>query len=196
MWEKFAENNVAEITRFEARSCWNDDAAQLHLALAAQYAAQRNEKCVDEIRIAYEMGVDVKDALKEAESHFDPGIPLVRIRLAEIELLGDDAEEELRMPTGNTSGEYSALASEIYGSTGSTSDATAYANYRSALRLPLSGYFYSGSANYQGSYGYWWSSTRNYNRNMYFLYANTSNIYPASNSNRGNGNSVRCVLGS
>ena len=100
------------------------------------------------------------------------------------------------MPTGNTSGEYSALANAIYGSTGSTSDATAYANYRSALRLPLSGYFYNGSANYQGSYGGWWSSTRNDFSSMYGLYAYTSFIYPAYFDNRGSGNSVRCVLGS
>ena len=33
-----------------------------------------------------------------------------------------------RMPTGSTSGEYSALANAIYGSTGYTYDATAYAN--------------------------------------------------------------------
>lgn len=97
MWEKFAENNVAEITRFEAKGRWADDAAQLHLALASQYAAQRNEKCVDEIRTAYGMGADVRDALKEAESHFDPGLPLVRIRLAEIELLGTDTGEERRI---------------------------------------------------------------------------------------------------
>ena len=101
-----------------------------------------------------------------------------------------------RMPTGNTSGEYSALANEIYGSTGSTSDATAYANYRSALRLPLSGYFDNGSANSQGSFGYWWSSTRNGNNGMYRLYANTSGIGPAGNRGRDYGGSVRCVLGS
>ena len=98
------------------------------------------------------------------------------------------------MPTGNTSGEYSALANAIYGSTGSTSDATAYANYRSALRLPLSGYFYDGSAGYQGSYGYWWSSTRRSNYGMYRLFANTSSINPALSNDRYNGISVRCVM--
>ena len=100
------------------------------------------------------------------------------------------------MPTGNTSGEYSALASEIYGSTSSTSDATAYANYRSALRLPLSGYFDDGSASFQGIYGYWWSSTRFSNYFMYRLLATTSFIYPANYDRRSYGNSVRCVLGS
>ena len=100
------------------------------------------------------------------------------------------------MPTGNTSGEYSALANAIYGSTGSTSDATAIANYRSALRLPLSGYFGIGSASSRGSFGHWWSSTRYNKYHMYRLYANTSNISPASSNDRPGFVSVRCVLGS
>ena len=101
-----------------------------------------------------------------------------------------------RMPTGSTSGEYSALANAIYGSTSSTSDATAYANYRSALHLPLSGYFNYGSPIGQGSYGYWWSSTRNDNNGMYYLSADTSNINPAGSRNRSGGSSVRCMAGS
>jgi len=101
-----------------------------------------------------------------------------------------------RMPTGSTSGEFSALANTIYGSTGSTSDATAYANYRSALHLPLSGYFYNGSPFNQGSIGYWWSSTRNDTYNMYSLSVNTSAISPASYDNRRSGRSLRCMAGS
>ena len=101
-----------------------------------------------------------------------------------------------RMPTGSTSGEYSALANAIYGSTSSTSDATAYANYRSALHLPLSGYFYNGSPNSQGSSGSWWSSTRGNNYNMYYLYVSTSTINPANRSNRSDGRSLRCMAGS
>ena len=112
----------------------------------------------------------------------------------------DNATEDIcpkgwRLPTGNTSGEYPALANAIYGSTGSTSDATAYANYRSALRLPLSGYFNNGSASSQGSYGRWWSSTRYGSSSMYRLYANTSNISPANGDDRYYGSSVRCVQG-
>ena len=101
-----------------------------------------------------------------------------------------------RMPTGSTSGEYSALANAIYGSTSSTSDATAYANYRSALHLPLSGYFRNGSPYNQGSNGYWWSSTRNRNYYMYYLLANTSAIYPAYVDYRYYGYSLRCMAGS
>ena len=101
-----------------------------------------------------------------------------------------------RLPTGDTSGEYSALANAIYGSTDSTSDSTAYANYRSALRLPLSGYFHLGSTSDQDSLGFWGSSTRDDNDIMYGLYAGTSAISPADRGFRSDGWSVRCVLGS
>ena len=99
-----------------------------------------------------------------------------------------------RMPTGNTSGEYSALANAIYGSTGSTSNATDYANYRSALRLPIPGYFFDGTADAQGIFGGFWSSIRNENDDMYLLHLDTSVIYPTdSNVSRISGYSLRCV---
>ena len=102
-----------------------------------------------------------------------------------------------RMPAGKTTGEYSALANAIYGSTGSTSDATAYANYRTALRLPLSGYFYNGSAYDQDSYGNFWSSTRDSNNDyMYILFLNTSDVNPSYRNNRIYGYSIRCLLSS
>ena len=69
-------------------------------------------------------------------------------------------------------------------------------NYRNALSLPMAGYFYYGSPNYQGSRGYWWSSTRNDNYRMYYLYADTGRISPASYDDRYLGSSIRCVLGS
>ena len=93
-----------------------------------------------------------------------------------------------RMPTGSTSGEYQALYNNASYNT--------YANYRSALHLPLSGYFRSGSAGDQGSDGYWWSSTKLSDSNMRGLSANTGNIMPAYNDTRNYGYSVRCVLGS
>lgn len=94
MWDDFAANNVTEITRYSAKSRWNDDAAQFHLARAAEYAAQKDEGCIDEIRIAAEMGVDVTNAVAEAESHFEPGLSLARLRLMEIDLLGGNLEKE------------------------------------------------------------------------------------------------------
>ena len=73
-----------------------------------------------------------------------------------------------------------------------------YYNYRSALHLPLSGYFYDGSAYDRGSNGRWWSSTRRDNDHMYYLYADTgsSGIRPANYRYRYFGYSVRCILGS
>ncbi|MBQ3470680.1 hypothetical protein IJH23_03190 [Candidatus Saccharibacteria bacterium] len=96
-----------------------------------------------------------------------------------------------RLPTGNTSGEFQNLYSKY-----SSASPSQYTAFRTALRLPLSGYFYDGSARLQGSYGYWWSSTRSNNYGMYYLYANTSGINPAGGSYRYGGYSVRCVLGS
>ena len=101
-----------------------------------------------------------------------------------------------RMPTGNTSGEYSALANAIYGSTGSTSNPTAYTNYSSALRLPLSGSFSSGSARSQGSFGLFWSSTPHDVHNIQYLYLSTNNVKPVIDISRLIGLSVRCLLGS
>ena len=101
-----------------------------------------------------------------------------------------------RMPTSKTSGEYSALANAIYGSTDSTRDSTAYANYRSALRLPSSGRFKNGSANNQGSNGNFWSSTRIDDYGMYSLGFITNYLVPASYVDRDEGYSVRCLLGS
>ena len=100
------------------------------------------------------------------------------------------------MPTGNTSGEFSALAQAIYGSTGSTSEVTAYTNYRSALHLPLSGFMFNGMVVNQNSFGYIWSSTRADNLYMQILVSNTSEINPATSGMRSYGSSMRCVLGS
>ena len=100
-----------------------------------------------------------------------------------------------RLPTGNTTGEYAALANAIYGSTGSTSDTTAIANYRNALSLPLSGTFPNGSAYYQGDYGFFWSSTRGGSNYMYSLYADADGVYPVDDGGgRDGGNSVRCLV--
>ena len=93
------------------------------------------------------------------------------------------------MPTGDSSGEYQALYNNDSYNT--------YANYRSALRLPLSGDFISyGSAYNQGSDGNFWSSTRSSDNYMYTLYLSTSNVFFSYGYDRYAGGSVRCVLGS
>ena len=93
-----------------------------------------------------------------------------------------------RMPTGNTSGEYQALYDNASYNT--------FDNYRTALHLPLSGYFYDGSADGQGSYNSFWSSTRYGNYSMLNLHLDPGSVYPASYNGRDYGGSVRCVLGS
>ena len=103
-----------------------------------------------------------------------------------------------RLPIGgtnasDTSNEFSILARAIYGSTGSTSDPTAYANYRAALHLPISGGFRSGSAVNQGSYGDWWSTTASSDTNRYTLSIDTSVIVPANLNGRQIGRSIRCI---
>ena len=60
-----------------------------------------------------------------------------------------------------------------------------------------SGYFYTSSAYYRGSYGSYWSSTAYNSSNSYSLILYSSNVYPGTNiSNKDYGRSVRCVAGS
>ncbi|MBR3172745.1 hypothetical protein IKF21_02430, partial [Candidatus Saccharibacteria bacterium] len=92
-----------------------------------------------------------------------------------------------RMPTSSSSGEYQALYAAY------SSDAT---NFRNALSTPLSGYFGSGSAGYQGTYGYFWSSTYSAGNYMYLLLVNSSYVRPSSGGSRYSGYSLRCILSS
>ena len=88
-----------------------------------------------------------------------------------------------RMPSGGPGGEYQV----IYNAYGN------YTNFRTALKLPLSGSYYSAQVYNQGSGGRWWSSTF-YNGNlMYGLGSDTSGIYPQNANHRLNGFSMRCV---
>ena len=97
-----------------------------------------------------------------------------------------------RMPTGggvNTTkgyGEYQALY---------TAMSSNQSNYKSALSLPLSGFYYSSSAHVQGSYGYFWSSSFLGGTRSFSLNANSSGVLPTNLNDRYNGFSVRCVFG-
>jgi len=93
-----------------------------------------------------------------------------------------------RLPTSSSTGEYQALYNNARYNT--------YANYRSALRLPISGLFVYGSASDQGSGGNFWASTRGYNSSMHSLRLSTSDVTPSGGGYRYYGYSVRCVLGS
>ncbi|MBR2767050.1 hypothetical protein IKD67_03145, partial [Candidatus Saccharibacteria bacterium] len=91
-----------------------------------------------------------------------------------------------RMPTGGSSGEYQALYTAY-----SSSDA----KFMNALSTLFSGYFYDGSARYQGSYGDFWSSTYNSGSGMYRLYVRSSHVNNDYGL-RNYGHSLRCLLGS
>lgn len=67
------------------------------------------------------------------------------------------------------------------------------------VQLPLafvrSGYVYlnNGYANLVGSYGYYWSRTSSSSAGAYYLYFNTSNVYPSDSFSRYGGRSLRCL---
>lgn len=91
LWDEFAASCVSELTRFSGQERWQADAAQLHIARAAELAAQKDAGCIAQLRNAADLGADVTSAIAEAESHFEPGLSLAHLRLMEIDLLGDDA---------------------------------------------------------------------------------------------------------
>ena len=111
MWDDFAANCVSELTRYSAKDRWQSDAAQLHIAYAAELAAQKDAGCIAELRTAAEMGVDVTSAVAEAESHFEPGIVLAYLRLMEIELFSNDAGK-VQQIRNDMSGEVRTAISE------------------------------------------------------------------------------------
>ncbi len=106
-----------------------------------------------------------------------------------------DATEDIcpaswRLPTGGDEGEYTNLYSQYSSSSNQT------AAFQTALSTPLSGFFYSGKAYDQGYYGYTWSSTWYDAENIMSLNINVDNVSPTNHSNRYDGRSVRCVVGS
>ena len=58
----------------------------------------------------------------------------------------------------------------------------------------LSGYYSTGGAGNLGSRGYYWSRTAYSAQDAYYLYMNTSSVYPAGNGAKYSGFSVRCVV--
>ena len=111
MWDEFASNSVTELTRFSAKNRWEADSAQLHIARAVELAAKKDEGCITELRTAADMGADVTSAVAEAESHFEPGLSLARLRLMEIDLLGTDAAKEQQI-RANMAGEVRTAINE------------------------------------------------------------------------------------
>ena len=102
-----------------------------------------------------------------------------------------------RLPTSNSDSANYSFGNLVkqYGYTGSnqssTSDATLLA---SPLFFARGGYVYSGSLYTQGSSGYYWSSRAGSSSyRAYYLYFDSSNVYPSSGNYRDYGFSVRCV---
>ena len=89
-----------------------------------------------------------------------------------------------RMPSGGHGSEYQAIW-DAYSNN--------YTNFRTALRLPLSGYYSSAQAHYQGSRGDYGSSTYHNAEGMYDLRILTSEVSPSNAYYRTNGFSVRCI---
>ena len=98
MWNAFAADFKSALTRFSAQERWQADAARLHISRASELAVKKDEGCIAELRTAAELGGDAAAAIAEAESHFEPGLSLARLRLLEIDLLGGDvaAEQKIR----------------------------------------------------------------------------------------------------
>ena len=100
-----------------------------------------------------------------------------------------------RLPTSDNEsapyGEFKTLYDLYSGGTPSQ-----VAAFETALSTPLSGYFSSGKACYQGHYGRFWSSTWNIHDGMKSLSVRSSSVGPSNGSNRNNSLSVRCILGS
>ena len=71
-----------------------------------------------------------------------------------------------------------------------------YVVFRNALRIPLSGYYYYDSIQYQGVYGLFWSSTWYYGKEMYNVNVDGYGLYPSDNfyTDRADGTSVRCIM--
>ena len=111
MWNEFATKSLTELTRFSAKNHWQADAAQLHITRAAELAAQKDEACIDELRVAAEMGADVSGAIAEAQTHFEPGLSLARLRLLEIDLMGTD-EAKIQQIQANLADEVRTAISE------------------------------------------------------------------------------------
>ena len=110
---------------------------------------------------------------------------------------GDICPAGWHLPTGNTSGEFSALDVAMGGTGASQSTTEASNRWRTyPNNFVYSGYVNGSSVNDRSSSGYYWSSSAGYSNYAYYLYFNSSNVYPGTNlSSKYYGWMVRCVAG-
>ncbi len=102
------------------------------------------------------------------------------------DLVEDICPKGWRIPTGGvTSGEYYSLISGGYGY-----DTTG--TFRTALHIPLSGYYQNGT--YLAGTSFWWSSSLHGNGYVYRLQAGSSSVTSTNNGYRSHGYPIRCIL--
>ena len=77
-----------------------------------------------------------------------------------------------------------------------TDTASDSASIQARLSLPLSGFFYNGSARGQGSDGFWWSSTASDSYDAYYLIALSRGYVDPRNyyGDKDCGDSIRCLI--
>ena len=102
----------------------------------------------------------------------------------------DICPKNWRMPTSDSSGEYQALLTAY----NNNQTATDSGSFQYNLSTPLSGLFYSGSANVQGIYGDFWSSTWYDAYDMGVLDVSASYVDLSYSNGRDTGFSVRCMV--
>ncbi|MBQ9029282.1 hypothetical protein IJ114_00740, partial [Candidatus Saccharibacteria bacterium] len=109
-----------------------------------------------------------------------------------------------RLPTGGSSGEFTAL-DIAWGGTGSNrTNANTYSTFTGAYTegnnggFDLAGYIEGSSLGYVGSRGNWWSSTAGSNNNVYslLLISGNTSVSPQFSYSKHRGLSVRCVASS
>ena len=110
---------------------------------------------------------------------------------------GDICPAGWHLPTGNTSGEFSALDVAMGGTGASQSTTEASNRWRTyPNNFVYSGSVYGSSVNRRSSSGVYWSSSANISTYAYYLYFVSSFVDPGTSSLiKYNGWMVRCVVG-
>lgn len=96
-----------------------------------------------------------------------------------------------RLPTGGSTGEFSALYSNPSYNTVAKIRAPISQN---GAAFAFAGRFYGAGPIAQGSFGYYWSSTRYNDASMNSIRINTSYFFGNDYVNRSNGYAIRCIL--
>ena len=106
-----------------------------------------------------------------------------------------------RLPVGGAgnepTNEFLALRNAIMAISPNTTDGTKADSYQGMLSLPLSGYYFTGSAIYQGQAGAIWGSNSNgvlYARGLTYRATGSNSLTMTSSGKRNYGRTIRCIL--